>query len=52
MTLLSGRAQIKPSATVSLLDQVRELKRAGQEVISLSADEPDFVTPEHYPGLR
>jgi aminotransferase len=47
MTFLSDRAKIKPSATVSLLDQVKELKRAGQEVISLSAGEPDFVTPEH-----
>jgi aminotransferase len=29
------------------LDKVKELKRAGQDVISLSVGEPDFVTPEH-----
>lgn len=29
------------------MDKVKELKRAGQDVISLSVGEPDFVTPEH-----
>lgn len=30
-----------------MIDQVRKLKRAGEDVIDLSAGEPDFVTPEH-----
>ncbi|WP_100622893.1 pyridoxal phosphate-dependent aminotransferase [Candidatus Coxiella mudrowiae] len=44
--LLSTRArQIKPSATVAVADLVRELKNQGHDVISLSAGEPDFDTP-------
>ena len=46
-SLVADRARIKPSATLQMLDRVKELKRAGEDVISLSAGEPDFVTPEH-----
>ena len=35
------------SATLALSDKVKELKRAGQDVINLSVGEPDFVTPDH-----
>jgi len=38
---------VQASATLALSEKVKELKRAGQDVISLSVGEPDFVTPEH-----
>jgi len=47
MNFLAKKTNIPSSATIQLLDRVKELKRARHEVISLSADEPDFVTPEH-----
>lgn len=47
MNFLAEKTNIPSSATLQLLDRVKELKRAGHEVISLSAGEPDFVTPEH-----
>jgi len=47
MDFLARKTAISGSPTIQLLDRVRELKRAGQEVISLSAGEPDFVTPQH-----
>jgi len=47
MDFLAKKTDIAASATIQLLDRVKELKRAGHEVISLSAGEPDFVTPEH-----
>jgi aspartate/methionine/tyrosine aminotransferase len=47
MDFLAKKTNIASSATIQLLDRVKELKRAGQDVISLSAGEPDFVTPEH-----
>ena len=47
MDFLAKKTDIAGSATIQLLDRVKELKRAGHEVISLSAGEPDFVTPEH-----
>jgi len=47
MNFTADRAQIESSATVQLLDRVKELTRAGVDVISLSVGEPDFVTPEH-----
>ena len=50
MSFIADRAQIQSSATVQILDRVKELNRTGQEVISLSAGEPDFVTPEHIRG--
>lgn len=47
MDFLAKKTDIPSSATIQLLDRVKELNRAGHEVISLSAGEPDFVTPEH-----
>jgi len=39
-------AGLRPSATVAMTDRARELKEAGEDVIGLSAGEPDFDTPE------
>jgi len=47
MDFIAERAKVKPSATLGIMDQVKKLQRAGEDVISLSAGEPDFVTPEH-----
>lgn len=47
MSFLAKKSEIHASATIQLLDRVKELKRAGHDVISLSAGEPDFVTPDH-----
>ena len=47
MDFLAKKTAIPESPTIQLLDRVRELKRTGQEIISLSAGEPDFVTPQH-----
>jgi len=38
---------VKPSATYRIMDKVAELKAQGKTIISLSAGEPDFATPEH-----
>ncbi|WP_412057616.1 pyridoxal phosphate-dependent aminotransferase [Bartonella sp. DGB2] len=40
-------ARIKPSATIAAAQKARELKAAGRDVISLTAGEPDFDTPEN-----
>ena len=37
---------MRPSATLAVSARARELKRSGRPVISLSAGEPDFPTPE------
>ncbi len=47
MDFTAERAKVKSSATLGIMDQVRKLQRAGEDVIDLSAGEPDFVTPEH-----
>lgn len=39
--------KIAPSATVAMTQLARELKNEGKDVISLSAGEPDFDTPNH-----
>lgn len=39
--------RIQPSATVAINSKAAEMKRAGQDVISLAAGEPDFDTPEN-----
>ncbi|MDJ0654877.1 MAG: pyridoxal phosphate-dependent aminotransferase [Xanthomonadales bacterium] len=45
---LSQRVQsIKPSATITVTKKAIELREAGVDVVSLSAGEPDFATPEH-----
>jgi len=47
-TNLSQRVQrIKPSATLAISAKAGELKAAGKSIISLSAGEPDFDTPQH-----
>ena len=38
---------IPPSATVTMTQLARELKNQGEDVVSLSAGEPDFDTPDH-----
>lgn len=38
---------IKPSPTLAITAKAAELRAAGQDIISLSAGEPDFDTPEH-----
>ncbi len=45
LSLALGR--IKPSPTIAITTQARELKAAGRDIISLSAGEPDFDTPEN-----
>lgn len=40
-------AVAKPSATYRMIDRVAERRATGASVISLSAGEPDFDTPEH-----
>ena len=38
---------IQPSATLLITSKAKALKAAGKDVISFSAGEPDFDTPEH-----
>jgi aspartate aminotransferase len=46
--MISNRAQaVAPSATLKISAKAKELKRQGKSIISLSAGEPDFKTPEH-----
>jgi aspartate aminotransferase len=40
-------AAAQPSATYRMMDRVAERRAAGARIISLSAGEPDFDTPEH-----
>jgi aspartate aminotransferase len=47
MSMLSAALdRIKPSPTLAMSSRVLELKRAGVDVIGLSAGEPDFDTPD------
>ena len=47
-TRLSDRiTQIGASATMAITQTARDMRAAGRDVISLSAGEPDFETPEH-----
>ncbi|WP_178861457.1 pyridoxal phosphate-dependent aminotransferase [Thiomicrorhabdus cannonii] len=39
--------RVKPSLTLVITAKAAELKRAGKDIISLGAGEPDFDTPEH-----
>ncbi|MCZ6664536.1 MAG: pyridoxal phosphate-dependent aminotransferase [Gammaproteobacteria bacterium] len=44
----SQRAQsVRPSPTMAISAKAAELKRAGKDILSLAAGEPDFDTPEH-----
>ncbi|MHA1538016.1 MAG: pyridoxal phosphate-dependent aminotransferase [Alphaproteobacteria bacterium] len=48
MSFIAARmSRIQPSATVGVNTKAGELKRAGRDVISLAAGEPDFDTPAH-----
>ncbi len=48
MTFLSQKLdRIAPSPTVAITQTARELAAAGRDILSLSAGEPDFDTPEH-----
>ncbi len=40
-------ARVKPSPTIAVTDQARQLKAAGRDVIGLGAGEPDFDTPKN-----
>lgn len=39
--------KVKPSATIAISSKAMEMRSAGINVISMSAGEPDFDTPEH-----
>ena len=45
--LANSLARVQPSATMAISDQARNMKAAGQDVIGLSAGEPDFDTPDN-----
>lgn len=48
MSLIAQRLSlIQPSPTLAMTARAAELKAQGQDIISLSAGEPDFDTPEH-----
>ncbi|PZO82159.1 MAG: aspartate transaminase [Mesorhizobium amorphae] len=48
MTFLAeALGRVKPSATIAATQKARELKNQGRDVISLSAGEPDFDTPDN-----
>ncbi|KUJ71754.1 pyridoxal phosphate-dependent aminotransferase [Thiomicrospira sp. WB1] len=48
MSRLSDRVnRVQPSLTLVITAKAAELKRAGKDVISLGAGEPDFDTPDH-----
>lgn len=48
MTTLSSRLlHVKPSPTIAMTNRAQELAAQGRDIISLSAGEPDFDTPEH-----
>ncbi len=48
MTLIAERVKkVKPSATLAVSAKARELKAAGKPVISLTAGEPNFDTPQN-----
>lgn len=40
-------ARVQPSATIAVSTKARELKAQGRDIISLSAGEPDFDTPDN-----
>jgi aspartate aminotransferase len=48
MSILSATlSRVKPSPTIAMSTKAAEMKAAGRDIISLSAGEPDFDTPEH-----
>ena len=48
MSIVAKRlSAIKPSPTLSITQKARDLAASGRNIISLSAGEPDFDTPQH-----
>jgi aspartate aminotransferase len=48
MNIIADRMnRISPSQTIAISSKARALKAAGRDIISLSAGEPDFDTPDH-----
>ncbi len=48
MTLIAERlGRVSPSQTIAIATKARALKAAGRDIISLSAGEPDFDTPDN-----
>jgi aspartate aminotransferase len=48
MTITAERlSRISPSQTIAISTKARALKAAGRNIISLSAGEPDFDTPDN-----
>ncbi|WP_422029366.1 pyridoxal phosphate-dependent aminotransferase [Roseovarius sp.] len=47
ISLSATLARVKPSPTMAITALSQEMKAAGKDVISLSAGEPDFPTPEN-----
>ena len=48
MNMLSNNlARVKPSPTIAMSSLATQMKSEGRNVISLSAGEPDFDTPDH-----
>ena len=48
MNLIAARLnRISPSQTIAISTKARQLKAEGRDIISLSAGEPDFDTPDH-----
>jgi len=48
MSFLSNTlTRVKPSPTIAISTKAAELKAAGQDIIALSAGEPDFDTPDN-----
>jgi aspartate aminotransferase len=47
MKLSNRISNTKTSATIAMSMKARELKAQGKDIISLSAGEPDFDTPDH-----
>ena len=48
MSLTAARLdKVSPSQTIAISTKARALKAAGRDIISLSAGEPDFDTPQH-----
>src|ERR1700722_20056319 len=48
MNIIADRlTRISPSQTIAISSKARALKAAGRDIISLSAGEPDFDTPDN-----
>jgi aspartate aminotransferase len=45
--LSEALGRIQPSATIAITRKAADMARAGRDVISLAAGEPDFDTPQH-----